>query len=135
MYPVCKYDKLERKRKESNMSLQKGDYIIISVLVLLLIALLIWQWVPSSEEIVTAVVMKDGKEIACIELDREQGELKVDHVTITYGNGKICFSSSDCPDQVCVQTGILSKAGQSAACVPNRILIRVVGGEVDSVVS
>lgn len=40
-------------------------------------------------------------------------------------NGKIAFISSDCPDKICVNTGFIHKPGQSAACLPNRVLLTV----------
>ncbi len=48
-------------------------------------------------------------------------------VTVTVSPGAICFSHSDFPNQLCVRTGELTKAGQSAACIPNQTLIRVKG--------
>lgn len=42
------------------------------------------------------------------------------------GQGGIRFLSSDCPDKICVNTGWLRLAGQTAACLPNGIVLRVV---------
>ena len=50
-----------------------------------------------------------------------------DGVTVTVEPGAIRFSASDCPNQLCVRTGRLTKAGQSAACLPHRTLIRITG--------
>jgi hypothetical protein len=45
----------------------------------------------------------------------------------------ICFESSDCPDKICVRSGVLRYAGQSAACIPNRLILKIVstGGDSD----
>ncbi len=43
-----------------------------------------------------------------------------------YKNGEIAFESSDCPDKICVKTGKLSVLGQSAACLPNGIVLKIV---------
>ena len=43
-----------------------------------------------------------------------------------YSDGSICFESSDCPDKVCVRSGRLSKVGESAACLPNQIILKIV---------
>lgn len=40
--------------------------------------------------------------------------------------GNICFEKSDCPDQVCVHAGKLHMVGQSAACLPNGIVVKIV---------
>lgn len=33
--------------------------------------------------------------------------------------------ASDCPDQTCVRTGHLARAGESAICLPNRVVVRL----------
>jgi len=49
-------------------------------------------------------------------------------------NGSIAFLESDCPDQICVNTGFIGTPGQSAACLPNRIVLAIEGdGGVDAV--
>lgn len=40
--------------------------------------------------------------------------------------GNIRFERSDCPDQICVHAGKLHIVGQSAACLPNGIVVRIV---------
>ncbi len=42
------------------------------------------------------------------------------------GDGSIAFERSDCPDQLCVLSGKLSRRGQIAACLPNDVYIRIV---------
>ncbi|NLT13859.1 MAG: NusG domain II-containing protein [Clostridiales bacterium] len=41
-------------------------------------------------------------------------------------DGSIAFERSDCPDQICVRSGKLSRRGQIAACLPNDVYIRLV---------
>lgn len=43
-----------------------------------------------------------------------------------YQDGEIAFESSDCLDKICVKTGKLSVVGQSAACLPNGIIVKIV---------
>jgi hypothetical protein len=40
--------------------------------------------------------------------------------------GNICFERSDCPDKVCIHAGKLHKVGQSAACLPNGLVLKIV---------
>ena len=70
-------------------------------------------------EIVTTVDLAAVKEPCSLTL--ENG------VTVSVEPGAIRFSASDCPNQLCVRAGRLTKAGQSAACLPNKTLIRVTG--------
>jgi hypothetical protein len=58
-------------------------------------------------------------------------------VRIAIRGMSVGFLGSDCPDKTCVHTGFLSKPGQSAACLPNRVVVRVSAGggeELDSTV-
>jgi len=41
-------------------------------------------------------------------------------------DGSIQFIQSDCPDKVCIHAGKLHIPGQSAACLPNGIVLKVV---------
>ena len=43
-------------------------------------------------------------------------------------NGQIRFLASDCPDKICVNTGFISYEGESAACLPNKFIVRVSSG-------
>lgn len=40
--------------------------------------------------------------------------------------GNIRFIQSDCPDKVCIHAGKLHIPGQSAACLPNGIVVKIV---------
>lgn len=57
-------------------------------------------------------------------------------LTVEVADGAARVAASDCPDQVCVRTGWLSRPGETAACVPAGILLRIDGEnpeEVDAV--
>lgn len=67
-----------------------------------------------------------------------------DTITLTAGDitnvievdGKsVRFASSNCPDQVCVHAGTLTRAGQMAVCLPTRVVVRLIGEDttVDAV--
>jgi hypothetical protein len=40
-------------------------------------------------------------------------------------NGKAAVTHSSCPDKTCVRTGFISKPGQAAVCLPNRIVLSI----------
>ncbi|HAZ22461.1 MAG TPA: hypothetical protein DHD79_07815 [Firmicutes bacterium] len=46
---------------------------------------------------------------------------------LQYGGGRIRVIHSDCPEQVCVQTGWISNPGQSIVCLPNQTMIKLSG--------
>ena len=44
-------------------------------------------------------------------------------------NGAVFVESSDCPEQSCVRMGRISKKGQSVACVPAMLYVKITGGD------
>lgn len=55
----------------------------------------------------------------------------IPNILFEVSNGQIAFIKSDCPDQICVDTGFLSRSGQMAACLPNGTVMRILGGAGD----
>jgi hypothetical protein len=53
-------------------------------------------------------------------------------VQIAVRDGTVGFVRSDCPDKICVHTGFLSIPGQSAVCLPNRVVVRVTSREEEA---
>lgn len=47
--------------------------------------------------------------------------------TIRAENGRICVLHATCPGQDCVHAGWLTRAGQSAVCLENRVSVTLVG--------
>jgi hypothetical protein len=43
-----------------------------------------------------------------------------------FKDGSISFEESDCPDRICIRSGRLSMVGQTAACLPNGIILKIV---------
>lgn len=54
------------------------------------------------------------------------------NVLFEVNNGAIAFIESNCPDKVCIHSGFLSNPGQMAACLPNRVSIRIISEEADT---
>lgn len=64
--------------------------------------------------------------------------LKTDPVvTLEVKDHKIRFIDSDCPDGTCEKMGFLSNQGQTAACIPAKVIVTINGTDgasVDAVV-
>lgn len=43
-----------------------------------------------------------------------------------YEDGSIRFEESNCPDKVCIKSGRLKHIGSSTACLPNKIILKIV---------
>lgn len=73
-----------------------------------------------------------GKEIM-IKTARGYNQLDV------YSDG-IRMHDADCPDQLCLSFGLVKRIGQTIVCLPNRVLVEIIGGsgeegELDAVVT
>ena len=56
---------------------------------------------------------------------------------IVVENGEARVESSSCPDKVCVRTGSISAAGQTAVCVPAKLSLIIEtedGGDADFII-
>lgn len=106
----------------------KRDIAVLAVLVFFAIALLLF-FRFGLKDGRTALISVDGRDYMTVSLDKDDEIMLENGVKIIVSDGKIGFAESDCPDLVCVHTGMLSKAGDVAACVPNKTVISVSGGE------
>ncbi len=52
-------------------------------------------------------------------------------LTVEIRDGRAAVISSDCPDQVCVHTGFISKSGQAVACIPAGVILQITGDTGD----
>ncbi|HEX2946588.1 MAG TPA: NusG domain II-containing protein [Clostridia bacterium] len=74
-------------------------------------------------EPVETVSLEKGRERTFSIRQKPEVVFKVDN------DGNIGFIESDCPDKICVKTGKLHMVGQSAACLPNGVVLRIVPAE------
>ena len=111
--------------------ISKTDGIVLGVLVLFAAGFLLWRAVAAQPGM-RAVVTVDGEAVLQIDLqsaEDAQSYTLQNGVQLVAENHTVRFAESDCPDGICVETGALQTVGESAACVPNRTVVTVVGGE------
>lgn len=114
-----------------------GDFLLAGVLLLIILLVPVVLAQSSSGE-VTAIITQDGEELARIRLTGLAEATRISYSgdypgTILAENGRIRFEEATCPDQVCVNTGWLTTAGSTAACLPGRVLIRMEGSGAEDV--
>ena len=113
---------------------------IVLVVLLLAIALAVWltaQHLRGGSPARRADVVYRGDVVMSVDLD-EAGRFSIaalPRVTFETRDGAAAFIYSDCPDQVCVNTGWLRIPGNFAACLPNEVLlvIPMEDGGVDAI--
>jgi hypothetical protein len=106
-------------------------YICI-IAVLFVGSLVAWDFIRNIViENPVAEIYKDGELIERIALTRD----KPDFIVIEDGGNKIHVGHkvyiihADCSAQICVNTGFIDSGIFPIICVPNRLEIRIVGGE------
>jgi len=122
---------------ESRPLLRRQDMLVFLAMVVIacvwLSAVNIWPPQP-----VRGVVTVDGHTAAVFDLTRYTTYTLPSNpsVVIAVGGG-MAFLSSDCPDQICVRTYAVTRVGQMAVCLPNRVVLTVTGdhsaNDVDAV--
>ncbi|GAA0744978.1 NusG domain II-containing protein [Clostridium oceanicum] len=126
--------------------MKKGDKIALIVIgVMLIISTLgvaIFKYTQKSTDHPMAIIKQDGKVIKRIDLSKVKKKETFniyykdkDYNTVALEPNRIRFSKSTCPDKICVKTGWLTKPGETSACLPHKLIIKIESNnsEVDEV--
>lgn len=122
----------QREKKMKTYALFRPWDALVLVLVLALVAAALYMvFAPSKGN--TAEIFLDGEKMRSIRLDQDQ-VIPLEHMMIHVENGELWVEDADCPDKICEKTGRISKKGQSIVCLPNRVVIKIIGkGEVEAI--
>ena len=83
---------------------------------------------PAGETMVE--IVQNGKRIATVDLSQEEDRvMRIESADggwneVKIGNGTICISDADCPDQTCVRTGVLHSEDIPIVCLPHKLIVR-----------
>ena len=106
-----------------------GDFVIIGAVLLLAGAMLAFFAAKASGDTLYAEVWQDDKLV-----DTTDRTIDLDGHNVIVLSGKTAvMQSADCPDQVCVRTGRLTRAGQVAVCLPHRVILKLTGTSTDGI--
>ena len=115
--------------KEAEKKNYKRDLLLVGIL--LLAALLLFALTRGTRESgAEAVVTVDGTEVGRYPLSKA-GTFPLTGGTniLVIENGEAWVTEANCPDKICMGMGKISRNGEFIACLPNRLLIVVEGGE------
>jgi hypothetical protein len=115
--------------KEAEKKNYKRDLLLVGIL--LLAALLLFALTRGTRESgAEAVVTVDGTEVGRYPLSKA-GTFPLNGGTniLVIENGEAWVTEANCPDKICMGMGKISRNGEFIACLPNRLLIVVEGGE------
>ena len=113
------------------MTHKKFAIILGSVIIAAFIFLLFGAKPNNNSKI--AEVFSDGNLIRRIDLSAvtDEYEFTVDYNgrsnTVAVKHGSISVVASDCPDRICVHTGEIRDGSTPIVCLPNKLMIKIVG--------
>lgn len=117
----------------------KSDLILIIVIAVIAAIMFFFLRFDSGDSLKGEIIV-DGKIYKTVELKDGQSERFVIDSTksgikceILAENGEIKFVSSQCHDKICIAAGALSHKGDTAACLPAGVLVRIISGEASPV--
>lgn len=116
-----------------------GDGVVIALVLLLAGVIVLLLARGQRGDTLYAEIYIDGTltQRITLDADAEREIVLQEGNTITINGYAASISHATCEDQVCVRTGTLTRAGQSAVCLPHRVVLKLQAAEneVDAVVS
>ena len=121
--------------KNDTVFARKSDIIIIAVIILAAAGFLLFRHSVSSESCVASISVNE-KTISEIDLsktaDREFTLKEIQGPVFEIKDGKIRVKSSDCKNQICVNTGFIASPGETIVCLPKKLVIEIKDGKSPS---
>lgn len=115
-----------------NNDKKKNDLLLGAVLLFAAAVLFLGQHVFREKGAAVQVLVAD-EEFGTFSL-REDQEIPIGEGNLLcISGGKAFMKWADCPDQLCVHQGKISHRGETIACLPNRVTVRVTGGAASGV--
>lgn len=103
------------------------ECLLILLLLIAAAALYLWSLLRSAGS--TVIIEQNGTELRRVSFSAltEPETVQLGEVVIEVNPDGARFVSSPCPDQICVGSGTVCRAGESAVCLPERVSLRVTG--------
>lgn len=110
----------------------RTDRILVLALAVVLVAS--WPLAASAGDTGRRVEIVGPAGTSVLDLSEDRSlvvEGRTGELTVIVQDGTLRVGEAECPDHVCEQTGRVSYSGEVVACIPNGVIIRVLGGESD----
>ncbi len=112
---------------------RKGDLIAAAVIAVICVALFLGLYVFNSNTGSYVQIEQNGSVIATLPLDEDivyniETNSKITN-TVEIKDGEASVTYADCPDKICVNHAPVSLAGESIICLPNEVVVSVVGSD------
>jgi len=110
---------------------KKKDILIIVIIIFFSVMGYAFYKIIFSQKPAIAQIYYKSKIVKTIDLTKKEDYIfsipeQKNVVFHIFKDGSICFEKSDCPDKICLKSGKLNTVGESAACLPNSIVVKIV---------
>lgn len=109
--------------------MKKNDFILIAVILIIAGAVFLLYHKIGKEDTGFVKVTVDGELYGTYSLEKNQ-EIEINdtnHLLIQNGQADVIWA--DCPDKICVNQKVISANKESIICLPNQVVVEIVGGE------
>ncbi len=103
--------------------MKKGDFIVIGTVIVAFVLSLVL--LVSFSKQGSRVVIKQNNEIVYDQSIRINKTVDIGTNCVTIKDGEVFVSSASCKNQICVNTGKISKKGESIVCLPNKVIVEI----------
>ena len=115
---------IERITKVKN---SKPFTVIDIIVVVILAAIIAISAVLIFSRPAASVEISENGRVRTVALGSSPVVIELEHLTVHIADGKVWVEGADCPDKICEHTGAISRAGQQIVCLPNAVVITLVG--------
>ena len=122
--------------------MKKYDYVVIIAILCAAAAGFVWVYAAVSGRAAAGVIIEvDGAEYAKYYFS-EISEIKTVEIFTRFGYNRVDIgrdyarvTDASCPDRLDVHMGAINRNGQMIVCLPNRLIVRILGNDksVDAV--
>ena len=125
-------------RQKSALKRKDALLLIMIIVGAAIVGTVMW-FMRNSDKPEQVTVKVDGNVVYSESLSKDI-EYKVDgydggYNIVVVQDSKVSVKEADCPDKVCMNSGQISKSGDTIVCMPHKVVVEIEGGEgtVDSV--
>ena len=120
--------------------MKRNDIILIITILVITCVSVVFMWFyqrSTTGNAAKVVVTIDGKEYGTYPLNEDYTETfesaDGSYNTLVISDGYAEITEASCRDQICVNHFHIHYAGETIVCLPNKVVLEIVGGEEDDV--
>ena len=111
------------------MGMKKNDWILIVLVAAVAGFFLVFQFLKPVQGTMEVEISIDGELYGRYNLEEEQKIEIHDTNLVEISEGTAKMTWAECPDQICVHHKEISRTGESIICLPNKIVVSIIGGD------